>query len=176
MCAQKLAHTLLSLSYCKLFVAWFALYSPLGQTFDSWHLPSLSLDSETIQGFYAQPTKHLFLDCTKEDGGISSCPRNVLKAPCFVFVFVLFFLLNTIWCKKRILICSSFYRILFWMLFCTLNSCFSFLVYILVIFLILFFLYIYRGIYENKLWTQESHFFLLKRLAENLKASFDNYL
>lgn len=96
MCAQNLAHTLLSLSYCKLFVAWFALYSPLGQTSIPRHLPSHWI----LRPFrvYAQPTKHLFLDCTKEDGGISSCPRNVLKAPFFVKYHLV---------QKRIFICSS---------------------------------------------------------------------
>lgn len=123
---------------------------------------------ETILGVCHHPpplhpwlTKHLFLDCTKEDGGISSCPRNALKISSS--------LLTTSWCKKRINILDLLF-ILDWILF--LNAfylypepLFSFLVYISVIifplcliWFLFFVFYIYSGIYENKLWTQESHF------------------
>lgn len=162
MCAQKLAHTLLSLSYCKLFVAWFALYSPLGQTSIPCHLPSHWI----LRPFrvYTQPTKHLFLDCTKEDGGISSCPRNVLKAPFFVKYLVQ---------KKDFDLLFILDRFLFWMLFCTLNSRFSFLVYILVIFLTLFFFYIYIVVYMKiSFGHRKAIFFLVEASRRKLKGFF----
>lgn len=129
----------LSLSYSKLFDTFFLLYSLLGWYSPPQHPPySLSLDLEDHLGVPPPhpPTKHLFfLDCTKEDGGISSCllTKLVQKTSSYHFLLLNAFILY---------------------------PCFDFLVYILVI---SFFLnvFLYSGIYENKLWTQESHFFLL---------------
>ena len=88
---HKLLHRTkhLFLCHCNLFVTSVALYSSLGRHSTPQHLlprPSLSLSLslslpgffETIWGF-ARSTKHLFLDCTKEDGGISSCLKKKKK-------------------------------------------------------------------------------------------------
>lgn len=94
--------------------------------------------------------------------------------------------------QKRINVSLFFSRFLFRLtvdinfecFFCHFFSRFSWCIFSVIVFFIIMiiifilFLFLYSRIYENKLWTQESHFFLLKRLAAKMKikASFDNYL
>lgn len=158
-------------SSCNLFVS-SVLLGPLGRIFVPGALPLPPHHLlRPFLGLAPSRPNTSFYTALKEDGGISSRLRNVLKTPFFARR-------PPLGAKKGSTLWFAFhFRLLFWMLFLYFDPLFQFLgVYFSVFFYFLIYWYIY--IYKKISFGHRKAIFLVEASCRKLKlkASFDNYL